>query len=507
MDWKKLLGRAMILASCFLSTSCGGGGGGATATTTTSVEATSTTTVIDTTTSGASTTSTSAAVGTTTTIGSTTSTTLLSGELLSPGDLIYLGAFRLPERAPGAPDAQGWEWSGEGLAYNPDGDPSDSGDGYPGSLFAAGLQSDNYVAEISIPAPVVSKNLDDLNVAGTLQGLTDIRSGYFEAFDEIPRMGMEVLPQQAGQSSAKLYLSWGQHFQDNATTMIPSHAWCDLDLSKPNTMGSWWVGDADMLYSVNAYMFAIPSDWAAAHVGGRMLGTGRFRDGGWSGKGPSLYAIGPWLDGAPPSAGASLSYVPLLQYSNTRGDDTTDYTLTDYKHSDEWEGGAWLSSGSKSAVVFVGTKGSGYTWYGFFSPAGDGVPCVADYITDMVNCYNPDGTVCSAELRGYCDGHSPESRGWWNSRFDAQMIFYNPDDLAAVAAGTMQPYEPQPYAILDIDEHLILGPTDDPILHGSGDQRRYRLGEPAYDRARGFLYVLERQADGSKPVIHVWSVN
>ena len=73
-----------------------------------------------------------------------------------------------------------------------------------------------------------------------------------------------------------------------------------------------------------------------------------------------------------------------------------------------------------------------------------------------------------------CDGRVEASRGWWSSRWDAQMIFYDPDDFADVANGSIDPSAPQPYASLDIDAHL--------------------------------LYVYEFMADGAKPVIHVWAV-
>jgi hypothetical protein len=222
--------------------------------------------------------------------------------------------------------------------------------------------------------------------------------------------------------------------------------------------------------------------------------------------GPSLFAYGPWLDGNPPAAGAHLTSRNLLLYSNTRGEGPTTFKLKGYHHSDEWEGGAWLTTpNGRTAVIFVGTKGSGYLWYGFYSPADDGMPCVEQGLT-MVGCYTPEGAECAPELTGYCEGHLAESRGWWSSRFDAQILFYNPSDLAAVAAGTMEPHQPQPYAVLDIDEHLFLNATVELSQLGYGDQRRYRLGEIAYDRERGYLYVLERFADGPKPIVHVWAV-
>jgi len=429
-----------------------------------------------------------------------------SGDLLQPEDLTYLGAFRLPERAGGAPDEQSWEYSAQALTYWPDGDSGGGGDGYPGSLFGTGHDVWNYVSEISIPAPSTSRDLETLEFATTIQGFYDVRAGLFDGLSEMPRVGLQYLPAQSGQTSAKLHMTWGAHHHDEGSPSdTPSHAWCDLDLSEPNTQGAWWIGD-ESLYRVNGYIFEIPQEWAAAHLDGERLATGRYRDGGWSGMGPNIFAYGPWIDGSPPISGTHLTARTLLSYSFADGE----YMLDNYHDSDEWEGGAWLTAGERSAVVFVGTKGGGdYWWYGFSSPDGDGMPCpfIPDPGVGIVRCYNSsDGSDCVPELIN-CEGYAEESRGWWSSRFDAQMIFYDPADFAAVLNGTMEPYEPQPYARLDIDEHLFfLAATVGAVDCGTGDQRKCRLGEVAYDRERGFLYVLERFADDSTPVVHVWQV-
>ena len=87
---------------------------------------------------------------------------------------------------------------------------------------------------------------------------------------------------------------------------------------------------------------------------------------------------------------------------------------------------------------------------------------------------------------------------------DAQFIFYDPDDLARVAAGQMPSWEPQPYATLELDDMLFLNPAGIEIeMLGAGVQRRYRIGDVAYDRANDLLYVLELFADQAKPVVHV----
>ncbi|MBW1744430.1 MAG: hypothetical protein JRJ47_13525, partial [Deltaproteobacteria bacterium] len=371
------------------------------------------------------------------------------------------------------------------------------------SLFGTGHDTVNNVSEISIPAPSTSRDLEQLNTATTLQGFHDIRGGLFNSLNEMPRVGLEYLPTQSGQTSAKLYMAWGQHHHDEGSPSdTPSHAWCDIDLSNPNTQGAWWVGD-ESLYSVNGYMFTIPQEWAGAYTGGAMLATGRYRDGGWSGKGPTIFAIGPWLDGNPPATGTNLTAHTLLLYSGW--EDEHDFRLNNYHDADEWEGGAWITSGDKTAVVLIGTKGGGdYWWYGYASPEGDGMPCVHVSPVDGAMCFNSDGTECPPHLSTDCHGES--YKGWWSSRFDTQMIFFDPADFAAVINGTMESYEPQPYTTLDIDEHLFLNTTIEPELLGAGDQRRYRLGETAYDREHGFLYVLELFADDAKPVVHVWSV-
>jgi hypothetical protein len=431
-------------------------------------------------------------------------TTTPAAQLIQPANLRYLGAFRLPDRADGAPDAESWDYGGQALTYRPDGDPDGADDGYPGSLFGAGHDASHYVSEISIPAPATARAVNELPVATTLQGFHDLRGDLFDAFVEIPRIALQYVAAH-GDEPARLHMAWGQHFQEDASVNIPSHAYCGLDLAHPNVQGAWWIDDQS-LYSVNGYMFAIPQDWADAHTGGRTLATGRFRDGGWGGMGPALFAYAPWLDGNPPAAGAHLTARTLLLYSNTRGDDPTDVRLDHYQHSDEWEGGAWLTTADdRSAVIFAGTKGSGYLWYGFFSPAGDGMPCVEQHLT-MVGCFTPEGEECPEAMQAECPGNVAASRGWWSSRFDAQVIFYDPAELAAVADGTAASSTPQPYATLDIDEHLFLNATTDAESIGTGDQRRFRLGETAYDRDRGLLYIPERFVDGAKPVIHVWAV-
>jgi len=383
--------------------------------------------------------------------------------VLSPASLIYLGAFRLPD----GPPEIGWEWSGEALTYYPGGDPSGPADGFPGSLFGTGHNWNTYVSEISIPKPVISKtkNVEDLRAAKTLQSFREIRGGLF-GYLEIPRVGLEFLPPRGGQTSGKLYFAWAQHMGEGETR--PTHGWADLKLSAPHTAGAWRVGNYEN-YVTGDYLFAIPKVWADKFYPGRTLATGRYRDGGQGAQGPSLFAISPWTSGNPPAPGATLPATPLLQYSSVYAGGSR--RMTGYAHSDEWTGGAWLTFRGASAVIFVGTKGLGNTWYG---------------------C--PDGTIWPDEPPFPPD--CPD-RGWWSERFEGQILFYNPAALVDVALGKIKSWKPQPYAVVKVDKVLF---------NIRSTQQKSHLGAMAYDRARGRIFIMEPLADGDKPLIHVWKI-
>jgi hypothetical protein len=432
-------------------------------------------------------------------------------QTIQPTDFEYLGAFRLPG---GDDRPKTFAYGGNAMTFNPDGDPSGPNDGFPGSLFITGhdrlaygdLPDGDQVAEVTIPVPVQSKDLDQLNTATFEQDFQNVFQGMFTTLAEIPRVGMLYLHRP--ETGSKLHVCFGQHFQEDAAH-VASHAWIEPTLSSPNPKGTWYIGDQS-LYSVNGYMFEVPASWADTHVGGRYIATGRYRDGGWSGQGPALFAYKPWTDasGAPAAAGTHLDEAVLLLYENSMNTtDVVTHSLAGYQHADEWEGGAWITtSAGSTAVLFAGTKGTGAKyWYGWVNPAGPGHPCVeTEMIGQFPLCRNADGTQCD-EVG--CTGHN-DYRGWWSSSFEARFILYDPTDLARVASNEIQPWQPQPYATIGIDDSLLLNPmhVEEDML-GTGVQRKTRIGDVAYDRANNLLYVLELFADGAKPVVHVWRIS
>ena len=386
---------------------------------------------------------------------------------IMPKDLTYRGALRLPD----GPEEYAWAWSGQAMAYRPDGDPKGADDGHPGSIFGTGHNWHQYVSEVSIPRPVISAKRDpkDLPTARTLQKFADIRGKLFGEMEQA-RAGLAYLPAQGKQTAGKLYFCRGPHMDE--ANPGPSHGWCEPDLSNPRPAGLWQIGN-EVTYVTTDYIFVIPEAWAKAHVGGLRLATGRFRDGGQGSQGPTLFAYGPWLDGNPPKAGTKLRTKTLLRYSAVT-DEAPQRRLRGYHHADEWSGGAWMTAGNRAAVAFVGTKGQGKCWYGF-----------ANGVVWPEN--GPFPPVPAAPN---------DQRGWWSTSFVAQLLFYDPADLAAVAARKKKPHEPQPYAVLDVDK----------LLFRAARQNPQKLGAAAFDHQRGVLYVLEPRADEDKSIVHVWQV-
>lgn len=400
---------------------------------------------------------------------------------LATDALVYAGAFRLPDDSGGL----GWEYSGNGMTYYPQGDPDGADDGFPGSLFVVGHDHQLQVAEISIPEPVISKDLEDLNTAHTLQPFADITRGYITEALSLPVMGIEYLPASVGVEEDKLFFVIGQHFQ----VFEPSHGWASLNLSDPNPAGLW-VFDGYTNYATSDYLFEIPEDWAARYVDGYRLASGRFREGVWSGFGPALFACAPWLDGIPPQSGSTLTAVqPLLVYGtqvpNIPDIQTeSDNRMAGYAEADSWWGGAWLTSARGNAVIFTGTKALGKNWYGF-----------ANGVVWAYDCAENPAIDCP-EVPEF----PYQDRGFWAEDFIPAMLFYNPDDLARVALGEWTPSDPQPYALMDLSEYWF-----DPEIRL--EAYKYTLaGAAAFDRVNGILYIIERQADQAKSVIHVFEI-
>ncbi len=390
--------------------------------------------------------------------------------LIQPEDLEYLGAFRLPSQVEGLGEqcnrgyggtSYGWSYGGYGATYYPGGDPEGPDDGFPGSIFGVGHPYEGCVSEVGIPEPVISpdKDLDDLPVAESLQPFADVTGGRQTGGLTGTVLGdVQYYPRQGEQSTDKLYWVMYEYYLPEPDAAW--HGWSELDLRDPRPQGTWRLDDFPAA-ATSRYLFDIPQEWADAYAPGKYLAAGRSRlvnQGSW---GPALYAFGPWNDGNPPPDGSAVEAAELLKYPDE------DHALRDYSNADVWSDGAWLTAGRKSAVVFAGTKAvrvraGGLQYYG--EPNVDGC--------------------------GY--------KGYHGEPYCGAILFYDPMLLAEVARGRLEPYQVQPYAVLNVENYLF-----------AQGCRRDILGGVAYDRYRNLLYVMEMKADGfyeRRPIVHVFRV-
>jgi hypothetical protein len=388
-----------------------------------------------------------------------------AGALIQPDDFVYLGAFSLPDETSAGTS---WSYGGSGMTFFPGGDPGGAADGCPGSLFSTSFFPDqNYVSEFSIPAPVISadKDLNDLPVAVTLQPFADVTGGRQVPglSDSLTLGDVQYLPRQGSQTSDKLYWVMFEYYLPEGEL---GHGWSELDLAHPNAQGSWRLGSFPTA-ATNKYLFEIPQDWADAYTPGKYLLAGRNRMPNGGSLGPALHAFGPWNDGNPPADGSSVDAAQLLYYPFDYDYYFADHMLRDYSHADEWHDGAWLTSGNRSAVILSGVKALRREF--------------------ELEYYGPDNV----------DGCG-ESKGWHAEPYYAAVLFYDPALLAASAKGLIEPYEIQPYAVLNLEDYMF-----------QQGCRPQTLGGVGYDRQHGLVYIMEKQvqADNGKPVVHVFRLS
>jgi len=222
---------------------------------------------------------------------------------------------------------------------------------------------------------------------------------------------------------------------------------------------------------ISTTVFQAPQSWATTHTGGRSLiiGNTYISGCGVPSNGPSLYAVAPWESGNLPENGEFVSAVELLRYSSNGELDNRNINSSWDEFS---EGGAFLTVMDQSAVAISYRRSMGDVWYG--------------YSNGVNNCeYNIPAPAVGLRGVGATD-------------WAAGLLLYNPDDLAAVANGSSESWDPLPYVGYDLARFSI--------REGGGKE----AGAIGYDRNNGYLYFIEHNGDPGYEfgysLIHVWGV-
>jgi hypothetical protein len=381
---------------------------------------------------------------------------------LQPSDLIYKGAFTFPLGDP-------WAYSGHALAFYPSGDSSGPDDGFPGSLYASGHTWDDLVGEISIPEPVISSNFNELPEALMLKSLQDITGGWIANCTYTGDCEYREVDGLVYLDNVEK-IAWNlRDWYNVAAYDQASLGWSDLDMS--GAQGVWHIGvrDGDVFHNARTcdYLFTAPEDFAVQHLDGKWLIAGNHREAGALGgsQGPTLYALAPWEESSLPPDGGEVEAIPLLYYPENYDCTYNQYdqcAFPGYRVADDWGGGAWVEAAAGKAVLIFGRKGLGSNCYGTGEECGD---------------------TCET------------TKGWHSAPYQAQVLFYDPQELKEVAEGNLNPWDVVPYTTLSLETE-VLNP-------GCAE-----LGAVAFDRTNGLIYVTEEVAGPwGETVVHVWQVS
>lgn len=399
-----------------------------------------------------------------------------SKKIIPSQDLVYIGAFRVPQ---GTLGLSYWGYAGGFITFNP------AGNGGAGSLIAPDRENGaGAVGEISIPAPV-NGPITSMNTATSLQNFTSITGG----ITNHPVFGVTVLPQQGNQTSSKLYWTAVDNYQP-ANSLL-TLGWSDLTFSNPNAKGVWSLANA-VTAQYSYYLLGIPAaSWDETKRDGWYLGLGRDRiNNSTEGYGPSLFVAAPWTQGNGPTSGTALDNVQLIGYPPTHLYDKN------YAHGDGIMGAAWITMGKKASLVFAQNKGmrTRIAW----SQDVTSQPPQGDYPFESYKCPNCNWDAETKEDTNY----SPPTTDYKAYPYAANLLFYDTNDLVAVAEGTKRHYDVLPYARYNIERYLKR--TQGAV----GKEGNWRpLGGVAYDPGGHKLYAAEMAVDtGAYPIIHVFQI-
>lgn len=331
--------------------------------------------------------------------------------LLQKADLVYQGAFRVPNS--GSSSTNTFDYGGTALGFNP----------ISNSLFLTGHDWYQRTAELKIPVLVNSSSINNLNTATLLQTFGDETEGKLNGIDPTPDNGVKIGGHLVYNNKL---ISSGYSFYDGDGNQSSSHFSRPLSFSATGqVVGPYKVGP-DAHYT-GGYMALIPSDWQAAFGGPALTGMCCLSITSVQSNGPSVSVFDP---NATTQPGIRLLGYPLSNPLRSGSTTNAVYNLAS-KVS-----GVVFPNGTRS-VLFFGRHGIGAYCY------GDGIPC---------------------------GDPADDSKGTHAYPYKYQVWAYDANDLLAVKNGSKQQYEPQPYAVWtfnlpfedDLNMHFLGGAAFDP---------------------------------------------
>lgn len=371
--------------------------------------------------------------------------------LLQFQDLKYTGAFKLPTQSA---NGDTFEIGGHPVAYNP----------ARNSLFIGSRLG--RLAEVTIPAPVNSADVNLLPRASYLQGFYEPTEGNLWRVASTGASVDGILVY-----GNRLY-GTGSIFYDANNVQTVSHFARSEQLNQASFSGWSQVWEPEKSGFVSGFMALVPQEWQAA-LGGPAI-TGQFGIPiAWrTSWGPSAFAFDPTLVGS-----GTVPATPLLYYSSEHP------TLGHWSGSNPTYGANAQAGG---VAIIAGTRTILY-----FGRNGMGPYCYGNGTSNqsLVGTVGPDGAH-------YCYDPTSTDKGQHAYPYRYQIWAYDLNELAAVKAGQKNPWEVVPYGVWPFEL-----PTPEPSIRISG---------VGYDSASQTIYLVQMRADkdgyANRPIVHVLKV-
>lgn len=374
--------------------------------------------------------------------------------LVQPGDLAYVGSFRVPTGSFGSDENAIFDYADDGLAYAPATD----------TLFVKGHTYGQLVAEISIPEAVAGP-LDGLPVAEVVQPFADITEGHLD--DENIGNGM-VLGGLMVDDDRLVGAAWA--YYDAAAQQTRSHFTSSLDLGQQGDFaGLFTVGEV-FPAKVGGYMAHVPPVWQDALGGPAITGHCCTSIISNQSTGPAAFVFDPAQLGVmDPTPATALVYYDL-EHPTLGTWDNTQSPNPRYNMSSLVTGALFVPD--TRSLLFFGRTGLGVACYG----EGTYDPSLAGMPTEDGSqwCYDPANSY----------------KGTHAYPYGTYVWAYDVDDLAAVRSGARDPWSVEPYADWELELPIETG---DASINGV-----------AYDDASGRLFIAQAHADEARPVLHVY---
>ena len=354
---------------------------------------------------------------------------VLPTRLLQATDLVHEGSFTLPN-AQDTTGTYGFDYAQGVLAFNP----------ARNSLFVVGHDWNQQVAEVSIPALG--------GTATVLQPFVDALGGRITQINPTdPNAkkigGMAVIGNQLVLTAYSYY--------DGAMSATASHFVRPVTLTASGLQGPFRVGSLNPGFYAG-YFAPVPAAWQAALGGSLLNGQCCLGIVSRTSYGPSVSVVNP---ADLTAARANTPATMLVGYPEAHA------TLAAWASTGPLFNGTTIMRGlvlpeGTATVLFFGRHGMG-TW-----------------------CYGEPTT---------CKDPEDSGKGTHAYPYEPHVWAYNAADLAAVRAGTKQPWDVKPYATFRL-----------PGLTKAG------IGGVTVDPATGRIFVSEQFGDGAKLRIHVFGI-